>query len=83
MEKWSAQDSTYGSRHLAAKWSQDGTIGHIKAFLNADMIGRQGTGHRPGRQLERRAGGAAGTTAAKNTGHASCYFERITDADRR
>ena len=24
---------------MAAKWSQDGTIGHIKAFLLADMIG--------------------------------------------
>jgi Zn-dependent M28 family amino/carboxypeptidase len=29
----------YGTRHLAAKWSQDGTIGHIKALLLADMIG--------------------------------------------
>ena len=39
VKEWSATDSTYGSRHLAAKWSQDGTLGHIKAFLLADMIG--------------------------------------------
>ena len=29
----------YGTRHIAAKWSGDGTIGHIKAFVLADMIG--------------------------------------------
>jgi glutaminyl-peptide cyclotransferase len=38
-EKWSASDSTYGSRHLAARWGGDGTLGRIKAFLLADMIG--------------------------------------------
>ena len=32
-------DSTYGSRHLAAKWGRDGTLGKIKAFILADMIG--------------------------------------------
>jgi glutaminyl-peptide cyclotransferase len=36
---WSASDSLYGSRHLAAKWSGDGTLSHIKAFILADMIG--------------------------------------------
>jgi glutaminyl-peptide cyclotransferase len=39
IEHWSASDSTYGSRHLAAKWGGDGTLGKIKAFLLADMIG--------------------------------------------
>ena len=38
-EHWSASDSTYGSRHLAAKWGGDGTLGKIKAFMLADMIG--------------------------------------------
>jgi glutaminyl-peptide cyclotransferase len=33
------KDNTYGTRHLAAKWSNDGTLGKIKAFLVADMIG--------------------------------------------
>ncbi|MBB5317733.1 M28 family peptidase [Tunturibacter empetritectus] len=36
--KWSGADSLYGSRHLAAKWSQDGTLAKIKALLVADMI---------------------------------------------
>jgi len=36
---WTDSDSTYGSRHLAAKWSGDGTLGKIKAFILADMIG--------------------------------------------
>jgi Zn-dependent M28 family amino/carboxypeptidase len=36
---WTDADSTYGSRHLAAKWQADGTLKRIKAFLLADMIG--------------------------------------------
>jgi glutaminyl-peptide cyclotransferase len=39
IENWSRSDSTYGSRHLAAKWGGDGTLNQIKAFLLADMIG--------------------------------------------
>ncbi len=39
IQNWSASDSTYGSRHLAAKWGRDGTLGKIKAFILADMIG--------------------------------------------
>jgi len=37
--EWTDSDSLYGTRHLAAKWSGDGTIGKIKAFIVADMIG--------------------------------------------
>jgi Zn-dependent M28 family amino/carboxypeptidase len=36
---WSRSDSTYGSRHLAARWGRDGTLSKIKAFMLADMIG--------------------------------------------
>ena len=39
IQSWSRSDSTYGSRHLAAKWERDGTLGKIKAFMLADMIG--------------------------------------------
>jgi Zn-dependent M28 family amino/carboxypeptidase len=39
IQSWSRSDSTYGSRHLAARWGRDGTLGKIKAFLLADMIG--------------------------------------------
>jgi glutaminyl-peptide cyclotransferase len=39
IKEWTDADSTYGSRHLAAKWKSDGTIKHVKAFLLADMIG--------------------------------------------
>lgn len=39
IKSWSASDSTYGSRHLAAEWDRDGTLKRIKAFLLADMIG--------------------------------------------
>jgi len=39
IQAWSASDSTYGSRHLAAKWGRDGTLAKIKAFILADMIG--------------------------------------------
>lgn len=36
---WTATDSLYGSRHLAAKWAADGTLSKIKALINVDMIG--------------------------------------------
>jgi glutaminyl-peptide cyclotransferase len=32
-------DQLYGVRHIAAKWSADGTLPHIKAFIVADMLG--------------------------------------------
>jgi Zn-dependent M28 family amino/carboxypeptidase len=38
-QTWSQSDSTYGSRHLAAKWGRDGTLSKIKAFILTDMIG--------------------------------------------
>lgn len=37
--EWSETDSLYGSRHLAAKWRNDGTLGRLKALINVDMIG--------------------------------------------
>jgi glutaminyl-peptide cyclotransferase len=36
---WSNTDSCYGSRHLAAKWLADGTLGRLLALINVDMIG--------------------------------------------
>jgi Zn-dependent M28 family amino/carboxypeptidase len=39
IQSWSSSDSLYGTRHLAAKWAGDGTLGRIKAFILADMIG--------------------------------------------
>ena len=39
IQSWSQSDSTYGSRHLAAKWGRDATLKRIKAFLLTDMIG--------------------------------------------
>jgi glutaminyl-peptide cyclotransferase len=39
IQSWSASDSTYGSRHLAAEWGGNGTLGRIKAFMLTDMIG--------------------------------------------
>jgi len=37
--KWTAEDSLYGSKHLAQKWQQDGTARKVKAFILLDMIG--------------------------------------------
>jgi len=37
--EWSDDNSLYGSRHLAEKWAQDGTLRRIKALINVDMIG--------------------------------------------
>lgn len=68
--QWSASNSLYGTRSLAAKWSGDGTIGKIRSFLLADMIGdkyldidRDGNSSPELLAMEERA--------ARNTGHAS------------
>ena len=37
--KWSDTDSVYGSRHLAERWSHDGTLARVRALINVDMIG--------------------------------------------
>ena len=39
IQSWQGTDNTYGSRHLAARWGQDGTLKRIKAMLLADMLG--------------------------------------------
>lgn len=39
IQSWSDRDSLYGTRHLAARWSNDGTLAKVKAVLVADMIG--------------------------------------------
>ncbi|HXP16507.1 MAG TPA: M28 family peptidase [Terriglobales bacterium] len=38
VQSWTATDSLYGTRHLADKWQNDGTLKKVKAFLLADMI---------------------------------------------
>ena len=68
IKSWSASDSLYGTRHLAAKWSQDGTISKIKAFIVLDMIGDKSL------DIDREANSTPWLedifmTAAKNTGH--------------
>lgn len=41
---WTGNDHTYGSRHLARHWRNDGTAGRIRAVLNLDMIGDRDLG---------------------------------------
>jgi len=42
--EWSDTNGIYGSKHLAEKWSRDGTLAHIKALINVDMIGDKDLG---------------------------------------
>jgi Zn-dependent M28 family amino/carboxypeptidase len=37
--EWSDTNGIYGSRHLAEKWAQDGTLSRLTALINVDMIG--------------------------------------------
>jgi glutaminyl-peptide cyclotransferase len=39
VREWTDSDSLYGSRHLADKWTRDGTNAKLKALINVDMIG--------------------------------------------
>ena len=77
IQSWSDRDSLYGTRHLAAKWSQDGTIKKIKAFLVVDMIGDKDL------NIDRDSNSTPWlldllATAAKNTGHSASIFKNET-----
>lgn len=77
IREWSDSDSLYGTRHLAAKWSKDGTLPKIKAFLLADMIGDKDL------NIDRDANSTPWlltmlAVAAKNTGHAGYVFRNET-----
>lgn len=39
LHEWTETDSVYGSRHLARKWTADGTNRRLKALINVDMTG--------------------------------------------
>ncbi len=38
-QQWSDSDSLYGSRHLAARLSDSGELGRVKAMILVDMVG--------------------------------------------
>ena len=42
MKEWSATDSRYGSRQMAAKLAMSGDLPKVKAFLLADIVGTRG-----------------------------------------
>jgi glutaminyl-peptide cyclotransferase len=78
--QWSASDSLYGSRHLAAKWSGDGTLPHIKAFILADMIGAKDL------NVDKDSNSTPWlletlTKAGKDTGHSMYLFKNPTTVE--
>ena len=42
--QWSSTDGLHGSRHLAERWANDGSLSRIKALINVDMIGDKNLG---------------------------------------
>jgi glutaminyl-peptide cyclotransferase len=78
VREWSTSDSLYGTRHLAAKWSNDGTIKKIKAFIVADMCADRDLNidrdHNSTPWLEDML-----AVAAKNTGHSASVFKNETE----
>lgn len=75
IQAWSDRDSLYGTRHLAAKWSQDGTLKKIKAFIVVDMIADKDL------NIDRDQNSTPWlldllATSAKNTGHSSYVFAK-------
>jgi Zn-dependent M28 family amino/carboxypeptidase len=68
-------DQLYGVRHIAAKWSGDGTLAHIKAFVVADMIGWKSM------NIEKELNSTPWLLdllyrAGKDTGHSSSLFRK-------
>lgn len=75
--KWTGSDSLYGTRHLAAKWANDGTLAKVKAFVLADMCGDKDL------NIDRDSNSTPWlldmlSVAAKNTGHSSSIFKNDT-----
>jgi glutaminyl-peptide cyclotransferase len=80
IKQWGPSDSLYGTRHLAAKWSGDGTLKKIKAFLLADMIGDKDL------NIDRDANSTPAledmlAQAAKNAGHSNSVFKFHTEVE--
>lgn len=78
--QWSDSDSLYGTRHIAARWSADGTLPHIKAFVLADMIGWKDM------NITRESNSTPWledllARAAKDTGHSSYVFRESMAVD--
>jgi glutaminyl-peptide cyclotransferase len=77
--KWVSDQALYGSRHLAAKWQQDGTATKIKAFMLADMIGDKDL------DIQRDAGSAQWLEdlilqAAQSLGYQSYFFAQTLNS---
>jgi Zn-dependent M28 family amino/carboxypeptidase len=73
IESWQGLDNTYGSRHLAAKWGQDGTLKRVKALMLADMLGDKDLNVQRESKSTPWLLDVVGQ-AAKNTGHAKYFF---------
>jgi hypothetical protein len=76
--KWVSEQALYGSRQLAAKWTQDGTASKIRAFLLADMIGDKDL------NVQRDSGSTAWLEdvilqAATRLGYQSYFFAQTLD----
>jgi glutaminyl-peptide cyclotransferase len=77
IKSWSNSDSLYGTRHLAAKWSNNGTLAKIKAFMVADMVGDKDL------NIDKDSNSSPWlldllAQAAKNTGHSAYVFKNQT-----
>jgi glutaminyl-peptide cyclotransferase len=77
---WTDADSLYGTRHIAARWSADGTLAHIKAFVLADMIGAKDL------NVDRDANSTpwlldALAQAGRETHHSQYLFKNPTEVD--
>jgi len=78
--EWSATDGLYGSRHLVDRWTKDGTLRDLGAFVLLDMVGdRDLTIFREQRSTESLTRIFA--EAAQKTGHRAKFFQRSISLD--
>ncbi|HMD22180.1 MAG TPA: M28 family peptidase [Alloacidobacterium sp.] len=80
-KEWSDSDSTYGSRHLAAKWQNDGTLKGIKAFIILDMIGDKDLDIQRDSNSTQWLLDLVKRAAAKNGDQSYFFQEQTTDSD--
>ena len=80
INSWNRSDSLYGTRHLAAKWSANGTISKIKAYIVADMVGDKDL------NIDRDSNSTPWlldmlSAASRNTGHSASVFKNSTQVE--
>jgi Zn-dependent M28 family amino/carboxypeptidase len=78
--EWSDTDGLHGSRHLAKRWGDDGTLTKIKALINVDMIGDKDLGILPEYQSDAKLRSLVWDTA-RERGYDRYFLDQLSSVE--